>query len=62
MEGAPLVAHVEERLAAGVPPPDEAFIEGCEFGRREAGEQRDLVPKFHQYPGLDSRDGRMNTG
>lgn len=48
VEGATLVAHVEERLAGGVPPPDKAFFEGFEFGRPEAGEQRDLVPQFFQ--------------
>ena len=55
VEGATFVAHVEERLTAGVPPPDEAFFEGFEFGRPEAGEQRDLVPQFCQRHGPRSR-------
>lgn len=51
VEGATLIAHVEERLAGGVPPPDEAFFEGFEFGRREADEQRDLAPQCCQRHG-----------
>jgi hypothetical protein len=43
VKGAPLVAHVEENLAARVPPPDEAFLEELEIGRVEGVEQRDLV-------------------
>ena len=49
VEGSALVAHVKERLAAWVPPPDEAFFEKFQFGRPEAGEQRELVPQlFHR--------------